>query len=76
MVKSSRLTRFKKLDRLPNHIQHPVFGAGQLQRIGNYAGHIEVGTKKQTDYLACFWSDKLDLIEGHEFIPEIINQEK
>jgi hypothetical protein len=41
-----------------------------------YAGHIETGTKKQTDFLAGFWADKLDLIDGHESIPEIVNQEK
>ena len=41
-----------------------------------YAGHIETGTKKQTDFLADFWAEKLDLIEGHESIPDIINQEK
>ena len=40
-----------------------------------YAGHIETGTKKQTDFLADFWEDKLDLNEGHESIPEIVNQE-
>ena len=41
-----------------------------------YAGHIETGTKKQTDFLADFWADKLDLTEAHESIPEIVNQEK
>lgn len=41
-----------------------------------YAGHIETGTKKQTDFLANFWEDKLDLTEGQASIPEIINQEK
>jgi len=41
-----------------------------------YAGHIERGTKKQTDFLADFWTEKLDLTEGRESIPEIINQEK
>jgi integrase len=40
------------------------------------AGHIETGTKKQADFLADFWTDKLDLIDGHESIPEIVNQEK
>jgi hypothetical protein len=40
-----------------------------------YAGHIETGTKKQTDFLADFWTDKLDLAEGQVSIPEIINQE-
>jgi integrase len=40
-----------------------------------YAGHIETGTKKQTDFLADFWTDKLELIQGHESIPETINQE-
>jgi len=37
--------------------------------------HIETETKKQTDFLADFWADKLDLIEGHESIPETINFE-
>jgi hypothetical protein len=41
-----------------------------------YAGHIETGTKKQTDFLADFWTDKLDLLKVHESIPEIVNQEK
>jgi hypothetical protein len=41
-----------------------------------YAGHIETGTKKQTDFLADFWADKLDLLKVHESIPEIVNQEK
>jgi hypothetical protein len=41
-----------------------------------YAGHIETGTKKQTDYLAGFWADKLDLIEGQASIPETIDQKK
>ena len=41
-----------------------------------YAGHIERGTKKQTDFLADFWTEKLDLTEGRESITEIINQEK
>ena len=41
-----------------------------------YAGHIETGTKKQTDFLADFWTDKLDLTEGRESIPEIVTQEK
>ncbi len=41
-----------------------------------YAGHIETGTKKQTDFLADFWVDKLDLMEGQTSIPETINQEK
>ena len=41
-----------------------------------YAGHIEMGTKKQTDFLADFWSDKLELIEGQESISVSINQEK
>jgi hypothetical protein len=31
---------------------------------------------KQTDYLAGFWADILDLIEGQEFIPASINQKK
>jgi hypothetical protein len=41
-----------------------------------YAGHIETGTKKQIDFLADFWADKLDLIEGQEFIPASFNQKK
>ena len=41
-----------------------------------YAGHIEAGTKKQTDFLADFWADKFDLTEGQESIPETINQQK
>ena len=41
-----------------------------------YAGHIETGTKKQTDYLAGFWGEKLDLIEGQASIPANIGQEK
>jgi integrase len=41
-----------------------------------YAGHIETGAKKQTDFLADFWANKLDLNKGNESIPEIINQEK
>ena len=41
-----------------------------------YAGHIETGTKKQTDFLADFWTDKLDLTEGQESAPVSINQEK
>jgi hypothetical protein len=41
-----------------------------------YAGHIKTGTKKQTDFLAGFWADKLDLIEGQASIPAAINQEK
>ena len=41
-----------------------------------YAGHIETGTKKQTDYLAGFWADKLDIIEGHESTPASVNQKK
>jgi integrase len=41
-----------------------------------YAGHIETGTKKQTDYLAGFWGEKLDLIEGHESTPASVNQKK
>jgi hypothetical protein len=41
-----------------------------------YAGHIETGTKKQTDYLAGFWADKLDINEGQKAIPASINQEK
>ena len=41
-----------------------------------YAGHIETGTKKQTDFLADFWTDKLDLNEGQESIPAAINREK
>ena len=41
-----------------------------------YAGYIETGTKKQTDFLAGFWADKLDLVEGHESNPASINQEK
>ena len=41
-----------------------------------YAGNIETGTKKQTDFLADFWTEKLDLTEGRESITEIINQEK
>ena len=41
-----------------------------------YAGHIETGTKKQTDFLADFWAEKLDLIEGQVSIPEIVSQEK
>jgi hypothetical protein len=32
--------------------------------------------RKKTDLLANFWAEKLDLIEGHESILEIINQEK
>ena len=39
------------------------------------AVHIETETKKQTDFLADFWADKLDLIEGHESTPETINFE-
>jgi integrase len=39
-----------------------------------YAGHIETGTKKQTDFLANFWTDKLDLNEGHESIPAAISR--
>jgi hypothetical protein len=39
-----------------------------------YAGHIETGTKKQTDFLADFWTDKLDLNEGQESIPASDNQ--
>jgi len=38
--------------------------------------HIETGTKKQTDYLAGFWGEKLDLIEGHEVVSASTNQEK
>ena len=41
-----------------------------------YAGHIETGTKKQTDFLADFWADKLELIEDPEPISKISNQEK
>jgi truncated hemoglobin YjbI len=41
-----------------------------------YAGHIETGTKKQTDFLADFWTGKLDLTEGHEVVSTSINQEK
>ena len=41
-----------------------------------YTGHMETGTKKQTVFLADFWTEKLDLAEGRESIPEIINQGK
>jgi hypothetical protein len=41
-----------------------------------YAGHIETGTKKQTDFLADFWANKLDLVEGQASIPETNNKEK
>ena len=41
-----------------------------------YAGHIETGTKKQTDFLADFWTDKLDLIEGHKVVSVSVNKEK
>jgi integrase len=41
-----------------------------------YAGHIETGTKKQTDFLADFWADKLELTEDHKSIPSVINREK
>jgi integrase len=41
-----------------------------------YAGHIETGTKKQTDFLADFWADKLNLIEDHEFVSASVNKEK
>ena len=41
-----------------------------------YAGNIETGTKKQTDFPADFRTAKLDPNEGHESIPEIMNQEK
>ena len=41
-----------------------------------YAGHIETGTKKQTDFLAGFWADKLDLTEDQESVSVSLNQEK
>ena len=40
-----------------------------------YAGHIETGTKKQTDYLADFWGEKLGS-EGVASIPASIFDEK
>ena len=39
-----------------------------------YAGHIETGTKKQTDFLAGFWADKLDLNKRETSIPAFLNQ--
>jgi hypothetical protein len=41
-----------------------------------YAGHIETGTKKQTDFLADFWAEKLDLTEDQESVSVSLNQEK
>jgi hypothetical protein len=41
-----------------------------------YAGRIETGTKKQTDFLADFWAAKLDLNEGLESNPAAIVREK
>ena len=41
-----------------------------------YAGHIETGTKKQTDYLADFWGEKLGSSEGVASIPASIFDEK
>jgi len=35
-----------------------------------YAGHIETGTKKQTDFLNDFWKGKLNENEGSVFIAE------
>ena len=40
------------------------------------AGHIETGTKKQTDFLEDFWTDKLDLNEGQESIAVTIKHRK
>jgi len=37
-------------------------------RSGIFEFIIETGAKKQTDYLADFWEDKLDLIEGQASI--------
>jgi hypothetical protein len=41
-----------------------------------YAGYIETGTKQQTDFLADFWANKFDLIEGQASIPASVNQKK
>ena len=41
-----------------------------------YAGHIETGTKKQTDFLADFWGEKLGSSESVASIPETILDEK
>lgn len=37
-----------------------------------YAGHIETGTKKQTDYLADFWGEKL----GSEGLASIFDEKQ
>ena len=37
-----------------------------------YAGHIEMGTKKQTDYLADFWKGKLIYSDTVATIPATI----
>ena len=41
-----------------------------------YAGHIETGTKKQTDYLADFWGEKLGSSERVASITASIKKQK
>ena len=41
-----------------------------------YAGHIEMGTKKQTDYLADFWKGKLVDADVVASIPASISGRK
>ncbi|MEJ2102926.1 MAG: hypothetical protein P8X68_23595 [Desulfobacterales bacterium] len=59
------------LAKLPRFLRHDHQKTTEF-----YAGHIETGTKKQTDFLADFRADKFDLTEAHESIQEIINQGK
>ena len=72
-IHRSLITNFPQcLRRVPSNIT-----VGDHQKTAEiYAGHIETGTKKQTDYLAGFWADKLDIIEGYESTPASVNQKK
>ena len=51
------------LDKLQRFLRHEHQRTTEI-----YTGHIEMGTKKQTDYLANFWGEKLGF-EGVASIP-------